>query len=98
MQLREKTHPVLTDDGGAILNERTGRWTQLTPTATTAVLLLLSGASPSQAAEYYADRYNITPEKALTDIQAVTRDLSAAGLTRLAPEPTRTRHRGMWLR
>lgn len=95
MQLREGVHPVLTDDGGAILDERTGRWTHLTPTATAAVMLLLSGASPSQAAEHYADRYRLTPEKALSDIQAVTRALAAAGLTH---PPARARRRRWWWR
>ncbi|BFO23103.1 hypothetical protein SHKM778_94910 (plasmid) [Streptomyces sp. KM77-8] len=42
-QLRESAHPVLTDEGGAILDERTGRWTHLTPTASAAVMLLLAG-------------------------------------------------------
>ncbi|MFI9240970.1 hypothetical protein [Streptomyces sp. NPDC053079] len=31
-RLCESAHAVLTDEGGAILDEHTGRWTQLTPT------------------------------------------------------------------
>lgn len=81
---------MLTDDGGAVLDEHTGRWTHLTPTATAAVMLLLSGASPSQAAEHYAARHRLTPEKALNDVQAVTRALTAAGLTH---PPARARRR-----
>ncbi|MFE4669403.1 hypothetical protein ACFRI7_31735 [Streptomyces sp. NPDC056716] len=44
-QLRETAHPVLTDEGGAILDERTGHWTHLTPTASAALMLLLAGTT-----------------------------------------------------
>ncbi|MGO4752908.1 hypothetical protein AB4212_30580, partial [Streptomyces sp. 2MCAF27] len=61
-QLRESTHPVLTDEGGAILNEHTGRWTYLTPTASTAVMLLLASTTQDEAASRFAERYGIPGE------------------------------------
>ncbi|MGR3932997.1 PqqD family peptide modification chaperone [Streptomyces sp. BRA346] len=79
-QLRETTRAVLADDGGAILDERTGRWTHLTPTAAAAVMLLLSGTTEHQAAEQYAVRYGISLERAATDVRTVADALTARGL------------------
>ncbi|MGW2328731.1 PqqD family peptide modification chaperone [Streptomyces sp. NPDC001700] len=79
-QLRETARPVLADDGGAILDERTGRWTHLTPTAAAAVMLLLSGTTEDQAAEQYAIRYGISSEHAAADVRTVADALAAQGL------------------
>lgn len=80
-QLHEEAHPVLTDDGGAVLDERTGRWTYLTPTGSAAVMLLLACNSVEQAAERYADRYSIAQDRAAADIAEVAKHLTARGLT-----------------
>ncbi|MEV5680995.1 PqqD family peptide modification chaperone [Streptomyces sp. NPDC052179] len=79
--LHEHTHPVLTDEGGAILDERTGRWSYLTPTAASAVLFLLSSTTEDQAAEQYAERYGISRDQAANDIRTVTTALSGQGVT-----------------
>lgn len=81
-QLHERAHPVLTDQGSAVLDERTGRWTQLTPTASAAVMLLLSGGDMEQAADRFAERYDIPPEQAAADVQNVATMLAAQGLTK----------------
>ncbi|MGW2324730.1 PqqD family peptide modification chaperone [Streptomyces sp. NPDC001700] len=88
-RLREGAHPALTDAGGAILDERTGRWTHLTPTATAAVLLLLSCDTQQQAAQRYADRYGLTTEHAAADVRTVADALTAQGLTVARPAPQR---------
>ncbi|GAA0907684.1 PqqD family protein [Streptomyces thermoalcalitolerans] len=93
-QLCEGTHPVLTDDGGAILSERTGRWTCLTPTASAAVLLLLASTSREEAASRYAKRYGISPEQAAADVRAVAEALTAQGLAHNGQTPARKRRRG----
>lgn len=98
MQLREGTHPVLTDDGGAILDERTGRWTQLTSTAAAAVLALLATDTAEQAAERYAARYDITPAQALDDVQTVADSLTTSGLTTSGPAVRRRRYLWRWWR
>ncbi|MCD9195021.1 PqqD family peptide modification chaperone [Streptomyces albireticuli] len=93
-QLREGSHPVLTDEGGAILNERTGRWVYLTPTAAAAVLLLTASGSEDRAAEQYGTRYGLSPERALADVRAVAAALTTRGI---AGEPvSRTRWWGWW--
>lgn len=95
-RLREHAHPVLTDEGGAILSERTGRWTQLTPTAAAAVMLLCSSTSPEQAAEQYAARYGLTVVQAATDVTTVADALSAAGLAENDARPARRRQWWGW--
>lgn len=79
-QLREGAHAILADDGGAILDERTGRWTHLTPTASAAVMILLAGATKHQAVEQYATRYDITTVQAAADIRTVADALTSQGL------------------
>lgn len=82
-QLREGTHPVLTDEGGAILDEQTGRWTYLTPTAASAVLTLLASSAQDQAAAQYATVYGLPFERATADVQVVADALAAQGLIRV---------------
>ncbi|WP_330479634.1 HPr-rel-A system PqqD family protein [Streptomyces platensis] len=92
-RLRESTHPVLTDEGGALLDERTGRWTHLTPTASAAVMLLLAGATEEEAAGQYATRYGIGAEQAAADIRTVAA-LTAQGLA--TTDPVSRRWWGWW--
>jgi hypothetical protein len=80
-QLRESAHAVLTDEGGAILDERTGRWTHLTPTAAAAVLLLLASVTEDQAASRFAERYGIPVRQAARDVRTVTDMLTSQQLT-----------------
>ncbi|MFF3547479.1 PqqD family peptide modification chaperone [Streptomyces platensis] len=93
-RLRESIHPVLTDEGGAILDERTGRWTHLTPTASAAVMLLLAGTTEEEAAGQYATRYGIGFEQAAADVRTVAAALTAQGLA--ATDPVSRRWWGWW--
>ncbi|MGW1837730.1 PqqD family peptide modification chaperone [Streptomyces sp. NPDC002067] len=96
LRLADTAHAVLTDEGGAILDERTGRWTHLTPTAAAAVLLLLAGATEEEAAGQYAERYGISTAQARTDVRGVADALSAQGIT--TTEPADHRRRRRWWR
>lgn len=96
-RLRKGVHPVLTDEGGALLDERTGRWTALTPTAAAAVTVLLATPTVDQAAARYADRYGIAPKQAAHDLEQVTDALCAADLILTQPIPERV-HRRWWRR
>jgi len=84
-ELRRGTHAVLTDEGGAILDERTGRWTHLTPTAAAAVMLLCTGHTPTEAAGAFAERYGIPAAQAVRDVRTVADQLAAAGLASVSP-------------
>lgn len=94
-QLAESAHPVLTDEGGAILDERTGRWTYLTPTASAAVMLLLAGTTQEEAAGQYAQRYGIPAGQASADVRTVADALTAQGLAMQEPV-SRRRWWGWW--
>lgn len=94
-QLRESAHPVLTDEGGAILDERTGRWTHLTPTASAAVMLLLAGTTEEEAAGQYAERYSIGYEHAAADVRTVADALTAQSLA-VTEAVSRRRWWGWW--
>lgn len=93
-QLADRTHPVLTEEGGAILDERTGRWTQLTPTASAALLLLLASTTTEDAVAQYAERYFIPVDQAAADIRAVAGSLTVQGLARV--DRARSRRRWGW--
>ncbi|MGD9482899.1 PqqD family protein [Streptomyces sp. TRM70308] len=92
-RLREGTHPVLTDEGGAILNEQTGRWAYLTPTASAAVMLLLASTSQEEASSQYAERYGIGAGRAADDVRTVAEALAAQGLALGCRAPARPRRR-----
>ncbi|MEU4258735.1 PqqD family protein [Streptomyces fradiae] len=92
-RLREGTHPVLTDEGGAILSEQTGRWSYLTPTASAAVMLLLASTSQEEATDRYAERYGIGVEQAAADVRTVAEALAAQGLALRGQAPARPRRR-----
>lgn len=94
-QLRRSAHSVLTDEGGAILDERTGRWTYLTPTAVAAVVLLLASTTEDQAAEKYAQRYDLESARAAADVRTVADTLIARGLSPAEAQP-RHRRRRWW--
>lgn len=89
LRLAEHAHAVLTDDGGAFINEHTGRWTQLAPTASAAVMLLLATDSEEEAAMRYAERYRIPPGRARADVTDVKTHLAACGLTASEDVPRR---------
>lgn len=94
-RLSESAHPVLTDEGGALLDERTGRWTHLTPTASAAVMLLLAGATEEEAAGQYATRYGIGFEQAAADVRTVAAAHTTQGLATTDPVG-RSRWWGWW--
>ncbi|MFF2026706.1 PqqD family peptide modification chaperone [Streptomyces sp. NPDC058171] len=94
-QLRESAHAVLTDEGGVILDERTGRWTHLTPTASAAVMLLLAGTTEEEAVGQYAQRYGIDAGQASVDVRTVADALTAQGLALTEPSSPR-RWWGWW--
>lgn len=95
MRLRDDVHPALTAEGGALLDERTGRWTHLTPTAAGALAALLDHDDRGRAIAAFAARYGIDTDRARADVRRVAADLTDRGLT--APvEPVRRRTRRWW--
>ncbi|UCM90417.1 PqqD family peptide modification chaperone [Streptomyces marincola] len=80
MRLRDGVHAILTDTAGALLDERSGRWTHLSGTAAVALRLLLSTEERRQAIEEFAGRFAVPREQAEQDLLAVERGLTDRGL------------------
>ncbi|WP_103529777.1 hypothetical protein [Streptomyces sp. SM12] len=79
MQVRSGVHTALSDDGGALLDERTGRWHQLTRPAAIAVHLLAS-EPPEEAVNRYAEWLPERAEYAALDLAAAEEALRTRGL------------------
>ncbi|MGX2997458.1 PqqD family peptide modification chaperone [Streptomyces sp. JNUCC 64] len=82
MRLRSGVHPILTGTAGALLDERSGRWLQLSGTAAVALRLLLDSNDHAQAVETYADRFGVSPDVAEGDLAGVVRALADRDLLR----------------
>jgi hypothetical protein len=79
-RLRNGVHPALSAEGGALLDERSGRWTALTPTGVTALRLLLTAVSTEQAGDRFAVHYRIDQSTGRRDVEDVATSLAGAGL------------------
>ncbi|GLF99452.1 PqqD family peptide modification chaperone [Streptomyces yaizuensis] len=93
MRLRRGVHPVLTETAGALLDERSGRWLQLTGTAAVALRLLLDHEERGPAIDGYACRFGVSREVAERDLAGVERTLGDGGLLH---RPRQRWGRGWW--
>lgn len=69
-----------TDYGTVLLDERAGAYWELNPTATLIVRTLLDGGAESDAAAALAGEFDIDQAQALTDVEALVRELRNSGL------------------
>jgi hypothetical protein len=69
-----------TDYGTALLDERSGRYWTLNPTAALALRVLLDGGDPPAAARALLDQYDVAPATARADVDKLVDELCAAGL------------------
>jgi len=69
-----------TDYGTALLDEHSGRYWTLNPTAALVLRILLDGGDPPQAARALVDQYDVAPATARSDVDRLVDDLCAAGL------------------
>ncbi|KPM55838.1 hypothetical protein CcI49_22815 [Frankia sp. CcI49] len=81
-QLREHVVRTRTDYGAVLLDERTGRYFTLNPTADVAVGVLSGGGTPDQAAQAVTEAYEVDTATARADIDALVAQLRDAGLVR----------------
>jgi PqqD family protein of HPr-rel-A system len=68
--------------GTVLLDERSGDYWQLNPTAAEAVRRLAGGATTAQAAEALAEQFDVDPAQALEDVTALVEQLRAARLVK----------------
>jgi Coenzyme PQQ synthesis protein D (PqqD) len=80
LRLRPDIATTTTDDGLVLLDERSGRYWQLSLTGAGVLRALLAGQEPEQVAQDLVTRYRIDPHQAHQDITALIGQLRSAKL------------------
>jgi PqqD family protein of HPr-rel-A system len=82
LRLRSGVSTADTAYGTVLLDERSGDYWQLNPTAASIVRRLTGGDSAAQAAAALAEEFDVDPARALDDVAALLEELRAARLVR----------------
>ena len=82
LQLREGVSAADTDYGMALLDEDSGQYWNLNPTAALALRTLLQGGTPEQAVQALTEEYAVDAATASQDVQELVGGLYSAGLVR----------------
>jgi hypothetical protein len=80
MRLRAGVSSAETDYGIMLLDEDSGRYWNLNPTAAVVLRTLLDGGTPDQAAGEISERYAVEAATAGRDVRELLDGLRAAGL------------------
>jgi hypothetical protein len=80
LRLRDGVSSADTDYGIILLDEDSGRYWNLNPTAALALRTLLDGGSPAEAARQLTERYEVEAGTAGRDVQELVDELRGAGL------------------
>ncbi|PJE95385.1 PqqD family protein [Streptomyces carminius] len=82
MALTLRTGVLLTDTeyGSALLDQRSGEYWTLNPTAAAVLRTLLDGRSARQAVAALTDQYDVRPEEAEQDVARILGELREARL------------------
>jgi hypothetical protein len=80
LRLRDGVSSADTDYGTILLDEDSGRYWNLNPTAALALRTLLDGGSPAEAARQLTERYEVDAGAAGRDVQELVDGLHGAGL------------------
>ncbi|MET9442691.1 lasso peptide biosynthesis PqqD family chaperone [Streptomyces sp. NPDC006610] len=80
MTLRPGVVTADTEYGMALLDQNSGEYFTLNPTAALIVRTLLDGTSRQQAVTTLTDRYDVTAEQVEEDITRILQELRAARL------------------
>jgi hypothetical protein len=87
LALRDGVAAADTDYGVTLLDEHSGRYWTLNPTAALVLRTLLDGRTPAQAAHELTEQYQVDAATADRDVEALVGELRAAGLVRERPAP-----------
>ena len=87
MRLRDGVSSADTDYGTVLLDEHSGQYWNLNPTAALALRTLLGGGSPAEAVRQITERYSVDAETAGRDVQELVDALRSAGLVREVSAP-----------
>ncbi len=88
LRLRDGVSAADTDYGTVLLDEDSGRYWNLNPTAAVALRTLLDGGSAAEAVRQLTERYAVDAGTAGRDVQELVDGLRQAGLVeRQEPRP-----------
>jgi hypothetical protein len=82
LKLRDGVSTADTDYGMALLDEDTGQYWNLNPTAALALRMLLDGGTTAQAVQQLTEQYAVDPDTANKDVEDLVGELHAAGLVK----------------
>jgi hypothetical protein len=85
LQLREGVSAADTDYGMALLDEDSGQYWNLNPTAALALRTLLDGGTTAQAVQELTEQYAVDADTASQDINNLVGELHSAGLVKEQP-------------
>jgi hypothetical protein len=80
LKLRDGVSVADTDYGMALLDEDSGQYWNLNPTAALALRRLLDGGTTAQAVQELTDQYAVDADTANRDVEDLVGELHAAGL------------------
>ena len=82
LKLRDGVSAADTDYGMALLDEDSGQYWNLNPTAALALRTLLNGGTTTQAVQELTEQYAVDPDTANKDVEDLVGELHAAGLVK----------------
>jgi hypothetical protein len=82
LQLRDGVSAADTDYGMALLDEDSGQYWNLNPTAALALRMLLDGGTTAQAVQELTEQYAVDADTASQDIDNLVGELHSAGLVK----------------
>jgi hypothetical protein len=85
LKLRGGVSAADTDYGMALLDEDSGQYWNLNPTAALALRTLLAGGTTAQAVREVTEQYAVDADTATQDINDLLGELHSAGLVREQP-------------
>jgi hypothetical protein len=80
LKLRDRVSTADTDYGMALLDEDSGQYWNLNPTAALALRTLLDGGTTAQAAQELTEQYAVDAQTANRDVEDLLGELRSAGL------------------
>ena len=85
LKLRDGVSAADTDYGMALLDEDSGQYWNLNPTAALALRTLLDGGTTAQAVQELTQQYAVDADTASQDINNLVGELHSAGLVKEQP-------------
>jgi hypothetical protein len=85
LKLRDGVSAADTDYGMALLDEDSGQYWNLNPTAALALRTLLDGGTTAQAVQELTQQYAVDADTASQDINSLVGELYSAGLVKEQP-------------